>query len=197
MRTEHRLTRDDAHRGLQRIGLNARCSAAARPRSSARRFQSVLTEEGGEEAGNRRSSAATAPRFPAAYRDDLMGALGDRRRAADRSAGGRRRARSLALPAAGDRSGRAALQALPARAGRVSLSDVLPMFESLGTDGDRRGGRTRVTAAPTARPAWIYGPSVWWRPRTSRPTRIRDRFHDGFRARLETAKAELDGFQRG
>ena len=55
------------------------------------------------------------PRGPA-------GALGDRRRAADRGAGGRRRARPEPLPAAGGAARRAALQALPPRRARLALA---------------------------------------------------------------------------
>ncbi|MDA0160554.1 NAD-glutamate dehydrogenase [Solirubrobacter ginsenosidimutans] len=151
-------------------------------------LSAVLTEEAGEEAGTalfRRYGSA----FPAAYRDDLMArsALADVQRI-EALSGGDALDLSLYRP----------LEAAPGvlrcklyrRGGRVSLSDVLPMFESLGlTVTDERP--YEVTPRDAA-PAWIYDFGLV-APADADVTAIRDRFHDGF-ARVWRGEAELDGF---
>ncbi len=76
------------------------------------------------------------------------------------------------------------------RGGRVSLSDVLPMFESLGlTVTDERP--YEVTPRDGT-PAWIYDFGLV-APGDVDADAIRQRFHDGF-ARVWHGDAELDGF---
>ena len=151
-------------------------------------LSAVLTEECGEEAGTalfRRYASA----FPAAYRDDLMA----RSAPADVH-----RIEALAGDDALDLSLYRPLEAAPGvlrcklyrRGGRVSLSDVLPMFESLGlTVTDERP--YEITPRDGA-PAWIYDFGLV-APADADADAIRDRFHDGF-ARVWHGDAELDGF---
>ena len=77
-------------------------------------LRDALLEEFGEEHGTA-LFRQYADRVPARLPRRPAGALRDRRRAADRRAGGRRSARHQPLPASRGGSGNAAVQALPAR----------------------------------------------------------------------------------
>ena len=80
--------------------------------------------------------------------------FGGRRHAAARGAAGRRGAR-LSLYRPLEAPAGALRCKLFQRGERVSLSDVLPMFENMGLRGHRRAS-VRDHAAPTGAPAWIY-----------------------------------------
>jgi glutamate dehydrogenase len=76
------------------------------------------------------------------------------------------------------------------RGGRVSLSDVLPMFESLGlTVTDERPYQVTPRDGEAA---WIYDFGLQ-APGDVDADAIRERFHEGF-ARVWHGDAELDGF---
>ena len=76
------------------------------------------------------------------------------------------------------------------RGERVSLSDVLPMFESLGlTVTDERPYKISPS---DAEPVWIYDFGLLAGGEVDVEA-IRDRFHEGF-ARIWQGDAELDGF---
>src|ERR1700748_2366447 len=76
------------------------------------------------------------------------------------------------------------------RGERVSLSGVLPMFESMGlTLTDERP--YRVTPRDAV-PAWIYDFGLAARGDVDAQS-MRERFHDGF-ARIWNGDAELDGY---
>ncbi len=76
------------------------------------------------------------------------------------------------------------------RGERISLSDVLPMFESLGlTVSDERPYLVTPRDAP---PAWIYDFGLQ-APDDVDADAIRERFHEGF-VRVWRGEAELDGF---
>src|SRR4051794_1699186 len=151
-------------------------------------LRETLLEELGEETGttlNRRYRDA----FPAAYRDDLLA----RSAVADVQ-----RIEGLPEEDALDLSLYRPLEAAPdvlrcklyRRGERVSLSDVLPMFESLGlVVTDERPYRV---APQDAAPVWLYDFGL----QCSGPVdadAIRERFHEGF-ARVWAGDAELDGF---
>jgi glutamate dehydrogenase len=151
-------------------------------------LRAALIEELGEEAGTvlfRRYGSA----FPAAYRDDLLprSAVADVHRL-DALEGDDALDLSLYRPleAAPD-----ALRCKLYRRGeRVSLSDVLPMFESLGlTVTDERP--YRVTPRDAA-PVWIYDFGLQ-APHGVDCDAIRARFHEAF-TRIWHGDAELDGF---
>ena len=171
---------------VDRDALEARLVEATRTWDD--ELQAVLMEEHGEERGIalfRRYGAA----FPAAYRDDLLA----RSAIADVE-----RIEALEGDDALDLSLYRPLEAAPGvmrcklyrRGGRVSLSDVLPMFESLGlTVTDERP--YEVAPRDTA-PAWIYDFGLL-APTEVDVGAIRDRFHEGFQ-RVWRGDAELDGF---
>ena len=153
-------------------------------------LQAVLQEENGEEQGTalfRRFGSA----FPAAYREDLLArsAIADVQRI-----------EALVGDDALDLSLYRPLEAAPGvlrcklyrRGERVSLSDVLPMFESLGlTVSDERPYPVTPRDAP---PAWIYDFGLQAPGEVDVDVdAIRDRFHEGF-ARVWHGEAELDGF---
>ncbi len=151
-------------------------------------LQTVLLEEEGEETGTalfRRYGSA----FPAAYREDLhpRSAIADVQRI-----------EALEGEQALDISLYRPLEAAPEvlrcklyrRGERVSLSDVLPMFESLGlTVSDERPYRISPSDAEAV---WIYDFGLLAGGEVDVDT-IRDRFHEGF-ARIWQGDAELDGF---
>ena len=127
--------------------------------------------------------------FPPAYRDDLLA----RSAVADVQ-----RMEGLAGDEALDLSLYRPLEAPPGvlrckvyrRGERVSLSDVLPMFESLGlTVTDERP--YRVTPREGA-PVWLYDFGLLARGPVDADA-IRERFHEGF-ARVWHGEAEQDGF---
>ena len=153
-------------------------------------LQAVLTEENGEEAGTALFRRYGGNAFPAAYREDLLArsAIADVQRI-----------EALDGEDALDLSLYRPLEAAPGvlrcklyrRGGRVSLSDVLPMFESLGlTVTDERP--YEVTPRDGGAPAWIYDFGLV-APGDVDADAIRERFHDGF-ARVWHGEAELDGF---
>ena len=139
----------------------------------------ALVEELGEEAGTslyRRYRDV----FPPAYRDDLMA----RSAVADVQ-----RIEALVGENALDLSLYRPLEAAPGalrcklyrRGERVSLSDVLPMFESLGlTVTDERPYRVTPKEGP---PAWIYDFGLQAKGPVDADA-IRDRFHDGLLTRV-------------
>src|SRR3954451_2724662 len=148
----------------------------------------ALVEELGEEAGTslyRRYRDAFAP----AYRDDMMA----RSAVADVQ-----RIEALEGEEALDLSLYRPLEAAPGvlrcklyrRGERVSLSDVLPMFESLGlTVTDERPYRV---VPKDGEPAWLYDFGL----QAAAPVdadAIRERFHEGF-SRVWNGEAEQDGF---
>jgi glutamate dehydrogenase len=151
-------------------------------------LQEALLEEFGEEHGTalfRRYGAA----FPPAYRDDLLArsAIADVQRmetlegdeALDISL-----YRPLESPAGTLRC------KLYRRGERVSLSDVLPMFESLGlTVTDERPYKV---APRDGAPVWIYDFGLQAKGPVDADA-IRERFHEGF-ARVWHGDAEQDGF---
>ena len=151
-------------------------------------LQAVLTEENGEEQGTalfRRYASA----FPAAYREDLLArsAIADVQRIEE-----------LAGDDALDLSLYRPLEAPPGalrcklyrRGERISLSDVLPMFESLGlTVTDER---PYLVTPRDAAPAWIYDFGLHAGVDVDADA-IRERFHEGF-VRVWNGDAELDGF---
>jgi glutamate dehydrogenase len=151
-------------------------------------LQAVLHEENGEEQGTalfRRYGSA----FPAAYREDLLArsAIADVQRI-----------EALTGDDALDLSLYRPLEAPPGtlrcklyrRGERISLSDVLPMFESLGlTVSDERPYLVTPRDTP---PAWIYDFGLQ-APGEVDADAIRERFHEGF-VRVWRGEAELDGF---
>src|SRR3954454_14212329 len=152
-------------------------------------LQAVLTEEAGEEAGTALLKRYGGGAFPAAYREDSH----PRMAIADVQ-----RLEQLEGEDALDLSLYRPLEAAPGvlrcklyrRGGRVSLSDVLPMFESLGlTVSDARPYEVTPRAST---PAWIYDFGLV-APAEVDADAIRGRFHDGF-ARVWRGEAELDGF---
>src|SRR4051794_5436629 len=127
--------------------------------------------------------------FPAAYRDDLLA----RSAVADVQ-----RIEALEGEDALDLSLYRPLEAAPGilrcklyrRGERVSLSDVLPMFESLGlVVTDERPYRVTPTDSP---PVWLYDFGLQARGPVDADA-IRERFHEGF-ARVWRGEAEQDGF---
>ncbi|WP_028062088.1 NAD-glutamate dehydrogenase [Solirubrobacter soli] len=152
-------------------------------------LQAVLTEEAGEEAGIALFRRYGGDAFPAAYREDSH----PRMAIADVQ-----RLEKLDGEDALDLSLYRPLEAAPGvlrcklyrRGGRVSLSDVLPMFESLGlTVSDERP--YEITPRD-AEPAWIYDFGLVASGDVDADA-IRERFHAGF-ARVWHGDAELDGF---
>ncbi|HEX6023204.1 MAG TPA: NAD-glutamate dehydrogenase [Solirubrobacter sp.] len=151
-------------------------------------LQEALLEEFGEEHGTalfRRYGSA----FPAAYRDDLLArsAIADVQRM-ERLEGDEALDISLYRP----------LEAPPTtlrcklyrRGERVSLSEVLPMFESLNlVVTDERP--YRVTPRD-GEPVWIYDFGLQASEPVD-PDSMRDRFHEGF-VRVWRGEAEQDGF---
>ena len=120
----------------------------------------------------------------------LAGALGGRRRAADRGARGRRRARPQPLPAARGAARRAALQALPPRRARSRSPTCCRCSRASGlTVSDERPYLVTPRDAP---PAWIYDFGLQ-APGDVDADAIRERFHEGF-VRVWHGEAELDGF---
>ena len=127
--------------------------------------------------------------FPRRLPRRAAGALGRRRRAADRG---------TADEDALDLSLYRPLEAPPGvlrckvyrRGERVSLSDVLPMFESLGlTVTDERPYRVTPREGP---PAWLYDFGLQAQGPVDADA-IRERFHEGF-VRVWNGDAEQDGF---
>jgi glutamate dehydrogenase len=167
--------------------IEARIVAATRAWND--ELEDALVEEFGEEAGTglyRRYGRA----FPAGYRDDWLArsAVADVRRVEaldDDDALGLSLYRPLEAPAGTLRC------KLYRRGERVSLSDVLPMFESMGLEVlDERPYRAAPREGPAA---WIYDLGL------HDPTdaeidadEIRERFHDGF-ARVWHGDVEQDG----
>lgn len=151
-------------------------------------LHAVLLEEYGEEAGTalyRRYS----PAFPAAYRDDLLArsALADIRRM-EAMEGEEALDLSLYRPLEGA-PGTLRCK-LYRRDRRVLLSNVLPMFESLGlTVTDERPYKVTPREGSTV---WIYDFGLQISAEVDVEA-IRDRFHEGFR-RVWGGEAELDGF---
>jgi glutamate dehydrogenase len=153
-------------------------------------LEDALVEDCGEETGTalfRRYGRA----FPAGYRDDWLArsAVADVRRLEeldDDDALGLSLYRPLEAPAGTLRC------KLYRRGERVSLSEVLPMFESMGLEVlDERPYRVTPREGPQA---WIYDLGL------HDPTdaeidadAIRERFHDGF-ARVWHGDVEHDGF---
>src|SRR3954447_19098237 len=152
-------------------------------------LQAVLTEEAGEEAGTALFRRYGGDAFPAAYREDShpRSAISDVQRLAQP---GGDDALDLSLCRPLEAAPRVLRCKLYRRGGRVSLSDVLPMFESLGlTVSDERP--YEVTPRDST-PAWIYDCGLV-APAEVDADAIRGRFHDGF-ARVWRGEAELDGF---
>src|SRR4051794_4830354 len=150
-------------------------------------LDTALVDELGEEVGTplcRRYRDA----LPAAYRDDNLArsAVADVQRIEGLSEDGLDLSLYRPLEAPAD-----VLRCKLYRRGeRVSLSDVLPMFESLGlTVTDERPYRVTPKDAP---PAWLYDFGLQARGPVDADA-IRDRFHEGF-ARVWAGEAELDGF---
>ena len=152
-------------------------------------LQEALLEEFGEETGTALVRRYGAGAFPAAYRDDLLArsAIADVQRI-----------EALEGDDALDLSLYRPLEAPPGvlrcklyrRGERVSLSDVLPMFESLGlTVTDERP--YQVTPRDEA-PVWIYDFGLQAKGPVDVEA-IRERFHEGF-ARVWRGEAEQDGF---
>jgi glutamate dehydrogenase len=153
-------------------------------------LEDALVDEVGEEAGTalfRRYGRA----FPAGYRDDWQArsAVADLRRIealADDDALGLSLYRPLEAPAGTLRC------KLYRRGERVSLSDVLPMFESMGLKVvDERPYRVASRDGPAA---WIYDLGLQ-DPSDAEidADAIRERFHEGF-ARVWHGDVEQDGF---
>ncbi|MBE2317863.1 NAD-glutamate dehydrogenase [Solirubrobacter sp. CPCC 204708] len=148
----------------------------------------ALLEEFGEESGmalNRQYGAA----FPPAYRHDLLArsAVADVQRIeglSDENDLDLSLYRPLEAPPG-------ALRCKVYRRGeRVSLSDVLPMFESLGlTVTDERPYQVTPREGP---PAWLYDFGLHAQGPVDVDA-IRDRFHEGFE-RVWRGEAEQDGF---
>jgi glutamate dehydrogenase len=153
-------------------------------------LEDALVEEFGEEAGTglyRRYGRA----FPAGYRDDWLArsAVADLRRVEeldDDEALGMSLYRPLEAPAGTLRC------KLYRRGERVSLSDVLPMFESMGVEVlDERPYRV---APRDGGAAWIYDLGLHDAVGVDVDAeRVRERFHDGF-ARVWHGEVEQDGF---
>jgi glutamate dehydrogenase len=147
----------------------------------------ALVDELGEETGTalyRRYRDA----FPAAYRDDLLArsAVAD----VQRIEGLSEEALDLSLYRPLEAPPEALRCKLYRRGERISLSVVLPMFESLGlTVTDERPYRVTPKDGP---PAWIYDFGLQAKGPVDADA-IRDRFHDGF-ARVWAGEVELDGF---
>jgi glutamate dehydrogenase len=153
-------------------------------------LEDALLEELGEERGNalfHRYGRA----FPAGYRDDWVArsAVGDARRIEelpDDDALELSLYRPLEAPAGWLRC------KLYRRGERVSLSDVLPMFESMGLEVVDE--RPYEVAPPDGPPAWIYDLGLHDPADVALDVdAIRERFHDGF-ARVWHGDAEQDGF---
>jgi glutamate dehydrogenase len=153
-------------------------------------LEDALVDEFGEEAGTglvRRYARA----FPAGYRDDWLArsAVADLRRLedlADDDALGLSLYRPLEAPAGTLRC------KLYRRGERVSLSDVLPMFESMGLEVlDERPYRVTPREGSAA---WIYDLGLHDATGAEIDAdAIRERFHDGF-ARVWHGEVEQDGF---
>ena len=151
-------------------------------------LHAVLMEEAGEETGTtlfRRYGSA----FPAAYRDDLHArtAITDIQRM-EALEGEQGLDLSLYRPL---ESPPGTLRCkLYRREKRVLLSNVLPMFESLGlTVTDERPYKVKPRDAA---PVWIYDFGLQGSGDVDVEA-IRDRFHEGF-LRVWDGEAELDGF---
>ena len=148
----------------------------------------ALLEETGEERGMALYRQYGAG-FPPAYRDELLArsAVADVQRIeglTDEDALDLSLYRPLEAPPG-------ALRCKVYRRGeRVSLSDVLPMFESLGlTVTDERPYRVTPREGP---PVWLYDFGLHARGPVDVDA-IRDRFHEGFE-RVWRGDAEQDGF---
>ena len=147
----------------------------------------ALVEELGEESGMalfRQYGSA----FPPAYRDDLLArsAVADVQRIEGLSGDGL----DLSLYRPLEASPGVLRCKLYKRGERVSLSDVLPMFESLGlTVTDERPYRVTPREGP---PAWLYDFGLQARGPVDADA-IRERFHEGF-VRVWNGEAEQDGF---
>src|SRR4051794_38824391 len=147
----------------------------------------ALVEELGEESGMslfREYGSA----FPVAYRDDLLArsAVADLQRIDGLDGDGLDLSlyRPLEAPPGVLRC------KLYKRGERVSLSDVLPMFESLGlTVTDERPYRVTPREGP---PAWLYDFGLQARGPVDADA-IRERFHESF-VRVWNGDAEQDGF---
>ena len=188
---------------LVRIHYTLRLPAGSRPSYDAEELEAriveatrsweddlfeALVEELGEESGMslfREYGSA----FPVAYRDDLLA----RSAVADLQ-----RIEGLSGEDALDLSLYRPLEAAPGvlrcklykRGERVSLSDVLPMFESLGlTVTDERPYRVTPREGP---PAWLYDFGLQARGPVDADA-IRERFHESF-VRVWNGDAEQDGF---
>jgi glutamate dehydrogenase len=168
--------------------IEARIVAATRAWTD--ELADALVDEFGEEAGtglSRRYGRA----FPAGYRDDWLArsAVADVSRLealADDDALGLSLYRPLEAPAGTLRC------KLYRRGERVSLSDVLPMFESMGLEVvDERPYRVGPRGGPEV---WIYDLGLH-DPADAviDADAIRERFHDGF-ARVWHGDVEQDGF---
>ena len=151
-------------------------------------LREALLEELGEEAGMA-AFREYGSAFPPAYRDDLLA----RSAVADVQ-----RMEGLDGDEALDLSLYRPLEAPPGvlrckvyrRGERVSLSNVLPMFESLGlTVTDER---PYLVTPRDGAPVWLYDFGLMARGPVDAEA-IRDRFHDGF-ARVWNGEAEQDGF---
>ena len=168
--------------------IEARIVAATRAWND--ELEDALVEEFGEEAGTglfRRYGRS----FPAGYRDDWLArsAVADVRRLEALSGDdglGLSLYRPLEAPAGILRC------KLYRRGERVSLSDVLPMFESMGLEVlDERPYRVAPREGPGA---WIYDLGLHDPTVTEIDAdAIRERFHDGF-ARVWHGDVEQDGF---
>jgi len=151
-------------------------------------LHAVLLEEYGEQDGTA-LFRRYGPAFPAGYRDDLLArsALADIRRM-EALEGEQGLDLILYRPLEGA-PGTLRCK-LYRREKRVLLSNVLPMFESLGlTVTDERPYKVTPRDRP---PVWIYDFGL----RTSADVdvdAIRERFHEGF-TRVWNGDAELDGF---
>jgi glutamate dehydrogenase len=170
-------------------GIEARIVEATRDWSD--ELEDALVEDCGEETGIglfRRYGRA----FPAGYRDDWLArsAVADIRRLeelADDDALGLSLYRPLEAPAGTLRC------KLYRRGERVSLSDVLPMFESMGLEVlDERP--YRVTPQHEGPPAWIYDLGLHDAADAEIDAdAIRERFQEGF-TRVWHGDVEQDGF---